>query len=488
MNRQITRLAVAGVTLIAALIVATTYWQTWAAAGLNDRQDNAVQRVAEFSIKRGRILAASGRVLAENRTRRVSGRRLYFRRYPERGLTAHVVGYSTQMRSRAGIERSLNDYLTGANTNLTTVLDTQLDRLRGTTIEGNDVVLTLRPDAQRAALQALGNRCGAVAAVEPRTGRVLVLASSPTYDPNLVEGRFNRIKRIRAQCREPNALFNRATHGLYAPGSTFKVVTSSAALDSGRYSLASTFHDPGYCVEYNRRVSNYDTSSPFGTVNFVQAMQYSINSVFCNIGKELGGRRILEHARRFGFYSKVPLETPMDERVASGLYEEGKLYVPEKDFDVDPGRLAFGQERLLVTPLQMAMVAAAVANEGKVMRPYVVERVVGPRGKVVAKTDPDVLGRAIEAQNADALTTQMRAVVEGGTGGNAAIPGVSVAGKTGTAETGRAGLNTVAFIGFAPVDRPRVAIAVFVEEQRSTGGQTAAPIARSVMQALVGSR
>ncbi|MDQ4082039.1 MAG: hypothetical protein M3123_04015, partial [Actinomycetota bacterium] len=199
MNRQITRLAVAAVTLITSLIVATTYWQTWAAAGLNDRQDNAIQRVAEFTIKRGRILGANGRlVLAENERRRVGGKTLYFRRYPQRGLAPHLVGYSTQVRSRAGLERSLNDYLTGANANLGTVVRTQLDRLRGATIEGNDVILTLRPDAQRAALYALGSRCGAVVALEPETGRVLVLASSPTYDANLVERNYARIGRISA--------------------------------------------------------------------------------------------------------------------------------------------------------------------------------------------------------------------------------------------------------------------------------------------------
>jgi peptidoglycan glycosyltransferase len=157
MNRQITRLAVFAVVMIASLIVATTYWQTWAAAGLADRQDNAVQRVAEFTIERGEIRA--GRVvLARNQERQVGGNTLYFRRYPQGGPFAHVVGYSTQVRSRAGLERSLNDYLTGANANLNTVVETTLDRLRGGTIEGNDVLLTLRPQVQRLARQALGNR------------------------------------------------------------------------------------------------------------------------------------------------------------------------------------------------------------------------------------------------------------------------------------------------------------------------------------------
>ena len=206
MNKQITRLAVVGVTLVIALVVATTYWQTWAAPGLADRQDNAIQRVAEFEIQRGRILAADGTLIAGNRIKRIGGQTLYFRRYPQGRTFSHAVGYSTQVRSRAGLERSLNDYLTAANANLTTVLERTLDRIRGTTVKGNDVVLTLSTRAQRLALQLLGNRCGAVVALDPQTGRVLVLASSPSYDPNLIEGRFNQASRApQAECSQPAA-------------------------------------------------------------------------------------------------------------------------------------------------------------------------------------------------------------------------------------------------------------------------------------------
>jgi penicillin-binding protein A len=488
MNPQIRRLAVTGVVLIGALIVATTYWQTWAAASLADRQDNAIQRVAEFTIKRGLVIGSDrSPIYAENVRRRVGGKTFYFRRYPQRGLAPHVVGYSTQVRSRAGLERSMNDFLTGSNSNLSTVLDTSLDRLRGSTIKGNHVLLTLDERGQRAALNALGGRCGAVVALEPRTGRVLVMASSPTYNPNLVERYFNRILRIRADCRPADPLLNRATQGLYAPGSTFKVVTAAAAIDSGKYNLQSTFIDPGYCVEYGRRVSNYDTSSPFGRVNFLQAIQYSINSVFCNVGKDIGAIRMLDVARRFGFYTKPPLETPVDERTASGLYKGGELFFPKDDFAADPGRLAFGQERLLVTPLQMAMVVAAVANDGVVMRPYVVDRVVSQNSKTITRTKPDALGRAIRKSTANDVTEAMKAVVSGGTARNAQLPG-GVAGKTGTAETGRTGVNTTSFIAFAPADNPRVAIAVFLERQSGTGGSTAAPVARAVMQALLRGR
>lgn len=485
MNRQITRLALTGVGLIVALVVATTYWQAWAAGDLADRQDNQIERVAQFTIKRGAI-RVQGAFLAKNRAQKVGGRTLYFREYPQRRLAAHVHGYSTQSRFRTGLERSMNDYLTGSNANLSTVVDTTLDRLKGATIQGNDLVLTIDPRGQRAAQQALGSRCGAVVALEPSTGKVLVMASSPSYDPNDVEENFGRAVGVRADCKRPDALLNRATAGLYAPGSTFKVLTLAAALDSGRYEPDSTFVDPGYCEVYGKRVNNYDTSRPFGRLDLRTALQHSVNSVFCNIGKELGSKLLVDYAKRFGFYATPPLETPSNERAPSGLFVENELFDPEEDTDVDPGRFAFGQERLLVTPLQMAMLAGTIANNGLAMRPYVVDRVVAPNGETVVRTKPQDLGRAVSAETARTVAEMMRVAVEDGTGTAARIPGFVVGGKTGTAETGIEGLNTTWFISYAGKARPKVAIAVVVEQQNSTGGETAAPVARTVLQALLG--
>ena len=263
MNRQIARLALVAVGLVTALIVGTTYWQTWASASLADRQDNEIQRVAQFSIKRGLIRASDGTILASNRIKKVAGQKLYLRRYPQGSLFSHLVGYSTQSRSRAGLESSLNDYLTGSNSNLGTVLKTTLDKIRGATIKGNDVWLTIKPGAQRVAMQQLAGKCGSVVALDPRNGKLLVMASRPTYDPNLVEGDFGRINNIRAACRPAAPLLNRATDGLYTPGSTFKVITSAAALDSGKYTIDSRFFDKGYCIEYGKQVQNFgDQSGP----------------------------------------------------------------------------------------------------------------------------------------------------------------------------------------------------------------------------------
>jgi peptidoglycan glycosyltransferase len=198
---------------------------------------------------------------------------------------------------------------------------------------------------------------------------------------------------------------------------------------------------------------------------------------------------VLEEAKDFGFYEAPPLETPESERRASGLYEDGELYYPKRNSDVDAGRMAFGQERLLVTPLQMAMVAGAIGNAGILMRPYVVDRIVSPAGEIVQKTKKERIRRAVEPTTARDVGEMMVRAVQSGTGTSAQISGVRVGGKTGTAETGIAGRNVTWFIAFAGPEgeRPKVAIAVVLENQTSTGGATAAPIARAVMQALLDS-
>jgi len=489
MNRQIVRLTYVALGLVGALVVMTTYWQTWAAAGLADRQDNAIKRVAEFSIDRGLIFSWKPRKrLARNIERDVEQNTLFFRRYPYGPLAPHVIGYSTVGRSRTGLERSLNDYLTSSNANLSTLVDKALDELRGKPVEGNDVVTNLDLEAQEVALEQLGTRCGAVVVLDPRTGKVRVMASTPTFDPNLVENNFAQIERIEADCRPAAPLLNRASAGLYVPGSTFKVITAAAALESKKFEPESSFVDPGYCTVYGKRVNNFDTSSPFGTVDLVTALTYSVNSVFCNIGKALGAKRILDTAKRFGFYERPPLETPTDERQASGLYQGGRLYYPKLDSDVDAGRMAFGQERMLVTPLQMAMVAGAIGVGGRLMEPRAVDKIVGPGGKILLRQRPSLIRQAVSRKTADEVASMMRLAVSRGTGTAAQLPGYAVGGKTGTGETGVPGANTTWFIAFASRDEEspaELAIAVVLQNQSGTGGATAAPIARAVMQAIL---
>jgi peptidoglycan glycosyltransferase len=487
-NKQVSQVGVAALVLIISLIVGTTYWQTWANAGLADRQDNSIRLVAQFSIDRGKIYAADGRtLLATNVKRQVSGQTLYFRRYPTGPLFSDVVGYSTQTHNQTGLERGYNDYLTGANANLDTVFRKTVDKLKGATIRGNDLILTIRPGAQALALRAMRGKCGAVVALNPSTGAVLTMASSPAYNPNLIENHFGQALRSGGRC---GALVNRATAGRYQPGSTFKVVTATAALNSGRFTPSSPFDDPGYCEEYGDRVRNAgnpEAPEAFGHVTLFQGLEHSINSVFCNVGKAIGAGSILSYAKRFGFYSLPPLETPENERLASGLYNRGRLFDPKHpETQVDPGRLAFGQERLQVTPLQMAMVAATVANHGVLMRPHLVQRVVAPGGKTIVRAKPHKLARVMSPQVASELNAMMQAVVTSGTGPKGAIPGIPVAGKTGTAETGRGNIYTAWFIAFAPANRPQVAVAVVVEDQPGGfGGEVAAPIAKQVMEALI---
>lgn len=483
MNDQLRRVAFVAVTLLVALVVATTYWQTWAPGELAARQDNEILRVAEFQVRRGPIFD-SGRLVARSVPERVKGgKTLYFRKYPLGGLTVHLVGYSTAGRARVGLERSLNARLTGTDRSLGSLLD----EAKGKPIEGDEVYTTLKLNAQKVALETLGTKCGAVAAIDPRSGRLLVLASTPTYNPNLVERKFDLISKITAECTPASPLLNRATQGLYPPGSTFKVVTTAAALESGRYTPESEFDDPGYCEAYGKRVNNFDTSRPFGRIPLTTALQFSVNSVFCNIGKELGAKRILTQARRFGFYESPPLETPIDERQPSGLYRDRELWFPQRNVQVDAGRMAFGQERLLVTPLQMAMVAGTIANGGVPMKPFAVDRIVSPKGKTLVRTRPTKMPRAISPTTALEIGEMMVMAVEAGTGTSAQISGLRIGGKTGTAETGIDGSNVTWFIAFAGPEgqKPRVAIAVVLQNQQLTGGATAAPIARQVLQALL---
>ncbi|MGH2933498.1 MAG: peptidoglycan D,D-transpeptidase FtsI family protein [Gaiellaceae bacterium] len=499
MNRQLVRLALVAVGLLVVLVVATTYWQSWAAGGLAARQDNAVELVSQFQVSRGLILASNGKtVLAANHKVKRNGQTFFFRRYPQHGLAAQTLGYSTSAYSQTGLEQSLNAFLTGANTNLSNAIERTLNRLGGGTVYGDNVVLTINAKAQALAQQLLGDRCGAVVAMNPRTGAVEVMASSPTYDPNVIlqPNGYGKVLKIPGACKgPPSPLLNRATDGLFTPGSTFKMVTAAAALDSGAFTPTSRFTDPGYCEEYGKKVynaGNPDQNGPeaYGSVDLAQGFQHSINSVFCNVGKQIGGKTILEYAKKFGFYSTPPLETPANQRVPSGLYHDvnGRpvLWFPKNENEIDAGRLAFGQFNMVATPLQMLLVASTIANGGIVPRPHVVDRVIGHNGSIVSRTSSSNLGRAIKPETAAELTQMMISVVQGGTGGAAAIPGIQVAGKTGTAETGINNVYTAWFVSFAPADNPKVAVAVVLEDQlNGFGGSVSAPIAKQIIEALL---
>jgi peptidoglycan glycosyltransferase len=492
-NKQLRHISVIALVLLAVLIASTTYWQTWARAGLADRKGNSVALVARLTVDRGKILASDGTVLATNRRTRKHGLTIYTRHYPQNDLAPQVIGYSTGGVT-TGLEQTLDDYLTGAVTNLSNTLQQTLDKLGGRTVRGNNVILTLRPAVQRLALDQLAGRCGAVVALDAKTGAIYAMASSPTYNANLIEQNgFGKILKIKGSCGDSSALLNNATAGLYPPGSTFKMVTAAAALDSGAYTPTSRFNDPGYCIEYGQHVSNAgnpDQTGPeaFGNVTLAQGFEHSINSVFCNVGMHIGGEEILKYAKRFGFYSLPPLETPPDESRESGLYKNDKLWFPKDNSQIDSGRLAFGQSNLLATPLQMAMVGETIANGGQEAEPYLVDRIVAPDGSLVTKTTPHILGRPIKAHTAAELNQMMRLVVEGGTAASVGFPSnLDVAGKTGTAETGIPGVYDAWFVCFAPASKPRYVVAVQVEKQpNGFGASVSAPIAKAVLEKLLG--
>jgi peptidoglycan glycosyltransferase len=462
----------------------TAYWQLWAESSLAARRDNAHQVVQQLSIKRGLILAADGTKLAVNRGETTAdGRHVYERRYPTRKMFAHVVGYSSATDGRAGIERSANDYLVGAHTDLGGALESELHSLAGGAVTGDDVQVSLLPAAQRTAMSALAatGKSGAVFALEPRTGRVLVSASWPSFDPNkAVQGSLPKAG---------SALVNRATQGLYPPGSSIKPVIAALALESGRYQPTSTFNDPGYFEEYGKRIYN-DSGERFGRTDLTDALTHSINSVFAGLGSALCNGRarcpaLTGALQKLGFYSIPPLDYPTEQLAASGTVRSGTSRLSSPSAPIDPARTAIGQANLVATPMQMAMVAGAFANGGVVMRPTLVDRVRSPGGALRYQRHSEPLNRAFSAGTAAAVTEMMKHVVDEGTGRTAQIPGVQIAGKTGTAQTGVNGDLDAWFIAFAPADDPQVAIAVVVERTKQYGGQAAAPIARDVMRAVL---
>jgi peptidoglycan glycosyltransferase len=474
-NAPIRRLYVLFLLLFAVLVYFTSRNAVFDAEALRDNTLNRRALLEEQRIHRGTIRAADGTVIARSVKQRGG---VYSRRYPLRGLFGHAIGYSFTTLGRAGLERSRNDELTGEDNELNSVID----QLRGKRQTGDAVRTTLDVDAQRAAYSALAGRKGAVVALDPRNGAVKVMASEPQYDPNALRGPGTYSRLANDNANKP--LVNRATQFGYAPGSTFKVVTATAAIDSGEFTPQSTV-DGKNGVEISGVPLQNDYNQSFGPIDLVTALEKSVNTVYAQVAEKLGKRTMGEYMNRFGFNRKPELDYPREQMSASGEYRNGHLIPPASRF-VDVGRMGIGQDKLAVTPLQMAEVAAAVANDGKLMKPHLTDRVVDTDGRTVKRIEPEVQSTVMKSSTASAVTAMMERVVEGGTGTQAQIPGVRVAGKTGTAETqiGRT-INNVWFIAFAPADNPTVAIAVTMSSQPGFGGDVAAPVAKAVMESLL---
>jgi peptidoglycan glycosyltransferase len=481
-NRQIVKLFGFVVVLFAILVGFTSYWSVFDAKALKEKEANKRPLLEQQQIRRGRILAADGTVIAKSVAKGHGSGLRYVRRYPEGALYGHPIGYSFVRYGDSEFEQFHNDRLVGEESEFGSILD----QLSGRTQEGDDVVTSLDPAAQRTALADLEEAgFGAVVAIEPSTGAVKVMASNKPYDPNRVPYELEKL--IDNKIETP--LLNRATQGLYPPGSTFKVVTAAAGLQSGTITPETTIDAPGTLeVEGTPLQNDFDES--FGPISLDTALTNSVNTWFGQLGQQLGNDKLFETMEKFGFNSTPPIDLPGDEVYESGVYgEHGPLTAHDP---VDLARVAIGQERLLATPLQMAMVAAAVANGGRLMKPQIWKRVVDPDGRTVEKLDPSEYSRPISSQTAEELTTAMEGVVSEGTGTNAAIAGVPVAGKTGTAETpgneacgGGADENQAWFIGFAPAEDPQIAIAASVECTEQFGNDVAAPIFRDVAETIL---
>lgn len=475
MNQAIAKLFVVVIALFAVLVVFTSRWTVLEQSALQNNARNKLGFYASLKIKRGQILADNGAVLA--RSVKATGG-TWGRRYPFGPLFSQAVGYAIPSDGEfAGIEQYRDQELSGK-------LRTGLSSVFGpfsTQSVGDDVYTTLNLKAQKLAQTELAGRAGSVVAIVPQTGQIKVMYSNPTYNDN--QSTSTCLKR--PGC----SLLNAATQGEFPPGSTFKIVTTTAALDSGRFTPNSMINGNSPLIVSGRPLSN-DGNQSWGPVSLTKALTYSINTVYAQVGQQVGRQTMSTYMKRFGFYSTPPLDYPGSQMIASGERINGRL-VPVTDSRIDLGRTSIGQANLAVTPLQMAMVAATVANGGTLMQPRLATKVVNVDGQVVERVPPKLQDHVMKPAIAKELTQMMTDVVEEGTGTPAKLDGVQVAGKTGTATIrlasgGAPELDDAWFIGFAPVQDPKIAVAVELTGlPNGYGGTYAAPIAAQEIRTLL---
>jgi penicillin-binding protein A len=471
MNRQIVKLFGFLLALYALLFGFTSYWSIFDADSLEANQANRRPLLEEQQIKRGTIVADDGTVIARSRPVGSGNNRIYVRHYPQGALFGNPIGYSFVTQGRVGFELSHNDELVGNKTEFLSVLD----ELQGHAQIGDNIQSSLDPAAQQAAVDGLAGRRGSVVAVVPSTGEVKAMVSIPEYDPNQVPKHFAQLN------KDDNApLFNRASQAGYPPGSTMKVVTATAALDSGEFTPSSTLSGRSP-IEIDGVPLSNSGGEQFGTIDMTTALTNSVNTWWAQAGERLGTDTMFKYMDRFGFSAKPRLDYPSFQLATSGVFEGNRLLDASDPIDI--GRVAIGQERLRVTPLQMAEVAAAVANKGELMEPRLWSKVIDPDGRET-NLDPARQSRVMSEDTAAELNDMMQSVVQEGTGTAAAVSGIDVAGKTGTAEV-TGGVNQAWFIGFAPADDPQIAIAVTVERTSGFGGPTAGPIFKAVAEAIL---
>ena len=493
MNKPIRTISVFCLLLFLGLMLNATYLQYWQAGDLNEDPRNRRVLAESFSSERGAILvgeAGQGRsAVAQSEP---SGDQYdYQRTYPQPFKYAHLTGWFSYF-SQTGLELTQNSVLSGDDSRL--FVTRLVDLLSNSSSKGGSVQLTIDPQAQTAAfegLEGLGEGVeGSVVAIEPSSGRILAMASLPTYDPNeLASHDFGAVAKRAEELgeRDDEPLLNRAIQTRLPPGSTFKLVTAAAAIESGNYDAGSqvpggaTYQLPQTSGD-SGLIDNEGRDCGTDQIPFTQAMGQSCNTTFARLAVEVGADAMLEQAEAFGFNSAYLEDLPNQ---AESNFPEG-MNPPET------GQSGIGQFEVAATPLQMAMVSAGIANGGTVMRPYLVDAVLTPELDVLPRTEPSELSQAVSSDTASELTDLMTYTVSEGTASAAAIPDVEVAGKTGTAQSGVESVPPYAwFTSFAPADDPQVAVAVMIQNAPGTergeiaGGALGGPIAKAVMEAVI---
>jgi penicillin-binding protein A len=455
------------------------YWQVIRSEELSTTPDNPAVAVAARNVVRGEIVGRDGTVLATNKPDPKGG---FYRVYADRAI-APVVGYASRRFGSAGLERSFGAELTGLSD--PDPIKNLLKKFEADPYDPQTLTTSLSLTLQRAAIRGLGSDHGAVVMLDPRTGEVLALASTPFYDASSIANPATEEEGWAAVVDNPaQPLLTRPTQGLYVPGSIFKIVTATAALGSGAITPTTTFPEQAKAERTGLVVNGFRINEhpgvPAKTFDLVGATEVSSNIWFALAGLETGGDNLKEWADKLGFDAPIPFDLPT--AVSQVTNGGGSAPGGFKD-DAELANAAYGQAETLVTPLQMALVAATVANDGQLMRPRLVTALTGKDG--TRQISPETLRRVISQADANAITAAMQRAVEGPLGrqftAGAKVPGIPTAGKSGTAELGGSGESHSWFIGFAPANEPRIAIAVLVEHG-GRGGARAAPLAGSLMK------
>jgi peptidoglycan glycosyltransferase len=471
-NAPLRRVAISVLVLFTLLIINVNYIQVVRADKLRGNSSNTRVLAEEYNRERGSIIVDGKEIALSTATK---GRLKYLRQYPQGELYAGVTGYYSLVYSKTGLEDVENDVLAGSDPRL--VLRRLADLFTGRDPAGGDVVLTLDPAVQQAAMSGLEGLTGAVVALDPSTGAILGLASTPSYDPTQLSSHDPDAIRAYRESLSDDQLTNQAIDQRYFPGSVFKVVVSAAALATGDYTPDTVIPAPDALTlpGTSTTLNNFggEKCSSTGEQPLIDALTISCNTAFAQLGIDLGENKVRSMAEAFGIDDQK-FEMPL--QVAASTL--GSI-----DGDAQLGLSSIGQQDVQLTPMQAAMIAAAVANDGSLMKPYLVDHVTAPDLSVIDSTDPEKMSTPFSSEVAGQLTEMMTSVVARGTGRRAQIDGVQVAGKTGTAENAENDHSW--FIGFAPADDPKIAVAVFVKHGGKTGGDVSAPIARSVMEAYL---